>query len=672
MKKLAKLLGIAAIGAVIGLGLAGCPTDSDGGTGDNTALTGTIKIQKNGSDVTTAATGDILIAVYSGSESVSYQWNRNGAAAGTGRTHSPAETGRYTVTVSAAGYQNKTSAAVTVTGSLISPGETRETAIPLTENLWSDGVLKDNSSQQWFTFTATVVRQYIHGNFNGTGRDDVYVQLYDIAGVEVGSQALLSSNTNAYYLVTADAVYYIKTTINSSLGGSFQIGFTGSDSPPSRTSLPTEGVTTLSGNTYADSLSSLSGLRWFRFTATAATQYIHTDSNNPSQMAIYVHLYDSAGAEAGSHTSLDSTTTYSVWTVTPGTMYYIKASVPLTSAGREGMYQIGFTNSSTPPPITLPVSGVTMLAANTWANVNSDDEIIRWFSFTATAVTQYIHAEGIYVRLYDSTGIVVGLWTYITSLYTTPTLTPGGVYYIAVFVSRYAAEQIGLTDSSGPLLGGATATTLAVNADWTDSSLSADGEQWFKFTASKADFECINFNFIGTLRDSVYVQFYDSADVLIDGPNLITSAYWPSAGAADGVYYIKVTSDSSGTYQIKFTNNEPTGTTLTVARWPRVCNITKGDEQWFSFTATAATQYIHGILSNSTNMRIYLYDNGGNSVAEGTINTTNSFVRVSPISGAKYYIKVRLTYGNTASYYIGFSTSSSPPTYYASIGEERK
>jgi hypothetical protein len=57
----------------------------------------------------------------SGSETVSYQWNKDGTAAAAGQTHTPAQAGSCTVTASAAGYQSKTSAAVTVTGADIIP-----------------------------------------------------------------------------------------------------------------------------------------------------------------------------------------------------------------------------------------------------------------------------------------------------------------------------------------------------------------------------------------------------------------------------------------------------------------------------------------------------------------------------------------------------------------------
>jgi hypothetical protein len=79
-------------------------------------LEGTITISPASAEV-----GDELTAVYSGGEAVSFQWKKNGKNVGTSSTanpnkYTPASRGSYTVTVSASGYNLKTSAAVTVTG----------------------------------------------------------------------------------------------------------------------------------------------------------------------------------------------------------------------------------------------------------------------------------------------------------------------------------------------------------------------------------------------------------------------------------------------------------------------------------------------------------------------------------------------------------------------------
>jgi len=67
-----------------------------------------------------------LTATYSGGETVSYQWKHGTTNVGTdSNTYTPTETGSFTVTVSAAGYSSKTSAAVTLynagTGSVSDP-----------------------------------------------------------------------------------------------------------------------------------------------------------------------------------------------------------------------------------------------------------------------------------------------------------------------------------------------------------------------------------------------------------------------------------------------------------------------------------------------------------------------------------------------------------------------
>jgi hypothetical protein len=125
MKRTFKVLGLIALAALAGFALAGCG-DADGGPAGiggpiggpagpgDPDLSGNITISPN----TGVTTGDLLTAAYSGNEDVTYRWNKDGTAispGGTGTTYTPAEEGSYTVTVSAAGYQSKTSGPVIVT-----------------------------------------------------------------------------------------------------------------------------------------------------------------------------------------------------------------------------------------------------------------------------------------------------------------------------------------------------------------------------------------------------------------------------------------------------------------------------------------------------------------------------------------------------------------------------
>ena len=86
---------------------------------DLPTLSGDITISPNGSVVNTE-----LTAAYSGSEAVSFQWKKDGVNVGTASTtnpnkYTPTEPGSYAVTVSASGYNRKTSATVTVIGATL-------------------------------------------------------------------------------------------------------------------------------------------------------------------------------------------------------------------------------------------------------------------------------------------------------------------------------------------------------------------------------------------------------------------------------------------------------------------------------------------------------------------------------------------------------------------------
>jgi hypothetical protein len=108
MKNIIKLFGIVVLATIIGFAVIAC---DDGNSSDNLDLSGTITISPD----TGVSTGTKLTATYSGNETVSYQWKKDGANVGTNSNeYKPDEAGSYTVTVSAAGYKSKTSVAVIV------------------------------------------------------------------------------------------------------------------------------------------------------------------------------------------------------------------------------------------------------------------------------------------------------------------------------------------------------------------------------------------------------------------------------------------------------------------------------------------------------------------------------------------------------------------------------
>jgi len=134
------------------LSLTGCDNDKGGNDPeDDPSLSGNITISPSG----TVVVNTQLTATYTGTETIRYQWKRDSNNVGTNsRYYTATETGSHTVTVSAAGYQSKTSAAVTVTPVSIPqlPGNiTISPAGPVTINTQLTATYNgsENVSYQW-------------------------------------------------------------------------------------------------------------------------------------------------------------------------------------------------------------------------------------------------------------------------------------------------------------------------------------------------------------------------------------------------------------------------------------------------------------------------------------------------------------------------------------------
>jgi hypothetical protein len=533
--------------------------------------------------------------------------------------------------------------------------------IPLTLNTWAD-VNLSRYGEQWFTFTATADPQYIHASF-GT-LTDLYVQVYDSSGAPVGDRTNLWSSTK--YIsrtVSTGQTYYIKVTpYSSSYSGTYQIGFTESIVPP--------GAIPLTLNTWADGNLPVNGEQWFTFTATASTQYIHASFGTLTNL--YVQVYNSSGATVGSRTNLNSTNEYISRTVSTGQTYYIR--VTPYSSSYSGTYQIGFNTDFVPP------GGVIPLTLNTWADGSLPVSGEQWFTFTAAASTQYIHTSfgtltNLYVQVYNSSGNTVNSQSNLTSSstnkYISRTVSTGQTYYIRVkpYSSSYSGTyQIGFnTDFVPP--GGVIPLTLNT---WADGNLSANGEQWFTFTATASP-QYIRVSF-GT-STNLYVQVYDSSGAKVGSITLLSTSSSSSdksisqTVSTGQTYYIRVTPYYvySGTYQIRFTESfippGVTPTALTFNTWENG-NLPANGEQWFTFTATADTQYIHASFGTLTGLWVQVYASSGATVGNqiGWDNpSTDEYFSWAVSTGQTYYIRVTPYMDYSGTYKIAFNTSTTAP-----------
>jgi len=471
----------------------------------------------------------------------------------------------------------------------------------LTNNMWSHGDI-NAFSDNWFNFTATADIQYIHASFE---TETLSIRIYNSDYIEVGGgQTNLGSygyTSRTSWTLTSGQEYHIKITNNGDSSVQYQIAFNDLPVPLGFTG------TTLTDNTWTDgNINDSNGDQWFKFTASANTQYIHSSFGNFNYL--YVQVYDLDGnneyKDSGGGRSLYSWG-YTPRTLTSGQDYYIRVTYIDSSNKKYNYnkgyyvnninikdyyyinndninytYQIAFNNSSAPPPITLPTDSATQLYDNTWADCSlSTSDVIQWFKFDATSSTQYIYTSfntstNLCVQFYDSSGNVVegqssNGYRYLSNWgYLSISVTSGSVYYIRVIGSYYGENST---------------CKIAFNASSTPPPITLP----------------------------------------TDGVTALTADTWT-----------------------EFTNSNSTYNTL-----------------WFKFTANANPQYIHVSFdtSNYYYLNVQLYDSVGNAIgSKSQLNNSNKYVSQTVTSGQEYYIRISNSY-SSGTYQIAFNTSSTPP-----------
>jgi len=180
--------------------------------------------------------------------------------------------------------------------------------------------------------------------------------------------------------------------------------------------------------------------QWFRFTATAYTQYIHVFFGTLTDLTI--QLYGNNNNPIGNPNELcDSMgkTAYTTYPVTRSKTYYIK----VTGNGNSdiGTYRIGFNTMQLEPGKS---SGATELFEDIWTNgeiLPSTGE--QWFRFTATASKHYLHVFSspfnLNLQLFDSSGKVYG---------NKKTLPDNGTEYWPLNLETYHVYYVNVTGTS--------------------------------------------------------------------------------------------------------------------------------------------------------------------------------------------------------------------------------
>jgi uncharacterized repeat protein (TIGR02543 family) len=429
-----------------------------------------------------------------------------------------------------------------------------------------------------------------------------------------------------------------------------------------------ENAILLSFNNWAEGNENL----WFYFTATATTQYIHIDCDTAMHPGFSV--YDNDGTEIGGSPSYPYGGGFGSRSVTIGQTYYINTS---QLSGQS--YKITINDSNVPPPIALPDSGITQLTHNTWTNSElTYSDNVKWFSFTATTNDEYIHCSAFeaYIRVYDHNGVAVdngvngaGGTSFLRNVTTSQS------YYIKIWSIWYNGSYK-IAFNSLPAQPPITLPTENISQlpldTWVNGEI-VNEDQWYKFTAT-ANTHYLHIN-EGTMWLG-YVQLYDSNGITVGGNNYRS---YPTSFSLSGTtigneYYIKVypyAPTLKGTYQIVLTeSNMPPAITLptedieqlTENTWFNGEIYSSSGRQWFKFTASADTQYIHFIFNSPLgNLGIKVYDDNGVKVYGSSTGINNIRTYFSVTNGNEYYFEVWHDW-QVGTYKVAFNTSTTPPS----------
>jgi hypothetical protein len=320
------------------------------------------------------------------------------------------------------------------------PVRPAESAIPtLTADTWMDGQILTTATEQWYKFTATAATQYLH--ISRGSISSLYAQLYESNGSQLGNNISFGSydGNRATLSVVSGQTYYIRVSAYSATG-TYKIAVNTNLLTPETITTATE----LTEDTWVNGqITATANVVWYKFTATAATQYVHIDVGTLSSYSSFsVQLYDGSGSTIGSSSSFSSNG-YKTLSVVSGQTCYI-----CVSSYGTGTYKIAF-NSIMLPPGTITTA--TELSADIWATgAISTTDTEDWYKFTATADKQYIHVKrgslsALYVQFYESTGSTLGssvTFAQYYNDYTTLSGVSGQTYYIRAYSSYTGTYKI--------------------------------------------------------------------------------------------------------------------------------------------------------------------------------------------------------------------------------------
>jgi hypothetical protein len=524
-----------------------------------------------------------------------------------------------------------------------------------------------------------------------------------------------------FFTASKSGPVYVKVIPYSTVGtptGTFGIVYSSTATTrPGIVFNPPSNTTPLTANVWADGeITSSETEDWYSFSVTSGNNfyvwwndsYISTSGNRIKTLDVRVTAFYADGTTVTGFTAVDSAwgTPQSISPTADATVYLRVVS---KTSGNIGTYGIVYSNANTRPDVSVAPAGAIALAADVWANgaiTTAGGEV--WYSFPVTNGTPYrLWGDGSGNGLFRTlANMRVSAWynngnnifyDQYAPWSSPQTITPtaDGTVYVRVYASTSSnTGTFGLLYSSTvttrpdvPLDPEGIPNLIPLTAgEWKSGEITASNRvAWYSFDVTSGDNFYIWWNESGgptygdsskTLNISVNAYYNDGTSIFTNG-DYAWSTPRTFIPTANGTVYVRVSqylSASYGTYGIVYntTNTRPpvpfepvNPTTLTADQWADGIIAISGGQQWFKFTATAATQYIHGFFGSLNDLYVQVYESNGSTVgAESELYSSTRNINRSLTLEQEYYIRVRpySSFGS-GNYLIAFNTSSAAPAF---------
>ena len=332
--------------------------------------------------------------------------------------------------------------------------------------------------------------------------------------------------------------------------------------------------------------------------------------------------------------------------------------------------------------------GPSPLPKDQWVEGDLTFETEQWFAFTPPTIINYIHLNytGLaraYIQVFTDNYIAVGnkerLYTWTGDLMPESAgsikreLIPGNEYLICIQQTdngMYAqgTYRIAFTESgeSPSLITIPTAGVVPLTMNtWSDGETSQTNGQWYSFAAT-AGLQYVHILLGSAISSSI--QIYG-----INGGSMGDAVYSPGTRAAGpwelevgNIYYIRVPDYYWGTFKIAFNASQTPPavilpgniTLLTADTWE---NGTVPGGEWYRFTATEATQYVHFNFTTATAASVNIYDSNRNMLGSSiNVTVTEPYFSRTFTVGSIYYLYIYHSM-YAGDFQIAFNSSEAPP-----------